>query len=440
MQAMLVLVERILHNIIRFTGNQKSLFLSPLLPAAILQHHSSGSGLSNVILKVKEKFFAFLLFALSYQNKTTTWVLQVKETFFAFLLFVLSYQNNSVEDDATKYLLCFLALCTELLQMAGICRIKTTPSGGIFKQLNLPSMLPPYLVKLPHLRHVDFALNYLSGTIPKEWGSTKLTNISLFVNRISGEIPKELGSITTLTYFAFILLSHWTSLCSPPFFPFFFSDLKSGTLKQTNFLVLFPMNLILSSNKLSGKLRVTFAKFQNLTDFRISDNSFNGEIPSFIQNWKLLQRLEMHASGLEGPTPSNISLLSNLNQLRIGDINGPSQDFPMLRNMTGMAILVLRNCHITGELPIYFWSMKDLNMLDASFNKLVGEIPVAAHVGHLRFLFLTGNMLSGNVPEPVLMDGSSVDLSYNNFMWQEPDQPACRDDLSECKVFHNNYS
>lgn len=71
---------------------------------------------------------------------------------------------------------------------------------SIFKQLNLPSMLPPYLVKLPHLRHVDFALNYLSGTIPKEWGSTKLTNISLFVNRISGEIPKELGSITTLTY------------------------------------------------------------------------------------------------------------------------------------------------------------------------------------------------------------------------------------------------
>ncbi|KAG4398831.1 hypothetical protein GLYMA_08G120302v4 [Glycine max] len=87
----------------------------------------------------------------------------------------------------------------------------------------------------------------------------------------------------------------------------------------------------------------------------------------------------------------------------------------MLRNMTGMAILVLRNCHITGELPIYFWSMKDLNMLDASFNKLVGEIPVAAHVGHLRFLFLTGNMLSGNVPEPVLMDGSSVNLNLNLF-------------------------
>ncbi|KAG4999973.1 hypothetical protein JHK87_021045 [Glycine soja] len=252
MQAMLVLVERILHNIIRS----------------------------------KKHFFSFLLFALSYQNKTTTWVLQVKETFFAFLLFVLSYQNNSVEDDATKYLLCFLALCTELLQMAGICRIQTTPSGGFCTGFRFTE---------------DAHMNLFGLLQDYSWQLVTILCSSLFVNRISGEIPKELGSITTLTY------------------------------------------LILSSNKLSGKLRVTFAKFQNLTD------------------------------------------------LRIGDINGPSQDFPMLRNMTGMAIL------------------------DASFNKLVGEIPVAAHVGHLRFLFLTGNMLSGNVPEPVLMDGSSVNLNLNLF-------------------------
>ncbi|KAH1250855.1 putative LRR receptor-like serine/threonine-protein kinase RFK1 [Glycine max] len=146
--------------------------------------------------------------------------------------------------------------------------------GITFKRLNLPGMLPPYLAKLPNLTQVDFALNYLSGTIPKEWGSTKLTNI------------------------------------------------------------------------------------------RISDNSFNGEIPSFIQNWKSLERL------------------------------------------------VLRNCHITGELPSYFWSMKNLNMLDVSFNKLVGEIPVIdVPVGHLRFLFLTGNMLSGNLPESLLKDGSMTFLT-----------------------------
>ncbi|XP_014630770.1 ATP-binding/protein serine/threonine kinase isoform X2 [Glycine max] len=270
--------------------------------------------------------------------------------------------------------------------------------GITFKRLNLPGMLPPYLAKLPNLTQVDFALNYLSGTIPKEWGSTKLTNISLFVNRIFGEIPKELGSITTLTYLN--LEANQFSGVVPH---------ELGSLSNLK-------TLILSSNKLSGKLPVTFAKLQNLTDFRISDNSFNGEIPSFIQNWKSLERLDMLASGMEGRIPSNISLLSNLNQLKISDINSPSQDFPMLRNMTGMTILVLRNCHITGELPSYFWSMKNLNMLDVSFNKLVGEIPVIdVPVGHLRFLFLTGNMLSGNLPESLLKDGSSLNLNLNLF-------------------------
>lgn len=76
---------------------------------------------------------------------------------------------------------------------------------------------------------------------------------------------------------------------------------------------------------------------------------------------------------------------------RISDINGPSQDFPILSNMTGMIRLyvvfllkviwhilfaiiwfkviqafqfrILRNCNITGEIPSYFWTMKNLDML-----------------------------------------------------------------------------
>ncbi|ESW31491.1 hypothetical protein PHAVU_002G242600 [Phaseolus vulgaris] len=282
-----------------------------------------------------------------------------------------------------------------------------------FKSVNLTGMLPPQLVKLPYLKKVDFSLNYLSGTIPKEWGSTRLTSISLFFNHLSGEIPIELGRITTLTYL---------NLEGNQF---------SGVVPHELGSLIHLENLILTSNKLSGNLPVTLAKLQNLRDFRISDNNFNGEIPSFlIQNWKLLQRLEMIATGLEGPIPSNIYLLSNLTQLKISDINGPSQDFPNLRSMKRIETLILRNCHITGELPSYLWDKQFLIMLDVSFNKLVGKIPDAKHAGHLRFLFLTHNMLSGNIPNSVLMDGSSVDLSYNNFTWQGPDQHACRDDLN----------
>ncbi|KAF3450424.1 hypothetical protein FNV43_RR06505 [Rhamnella rubrinervis] len=242
----------------------------------------------------------------------------------------------------------------------------------VLKGHNLPGMLPPQLVKLPFLQEIDFSYNYLNGTIPGEWASLKLTLISLVVNRLSGEIPEELGDITTLRY------------------------------------------LMLSSNQLTGNLPVSLAGLSNLVEFRINDNNFNGSIPDFIQNWRKLNRLELHASGLEGPIPSNISLLSNLVELRISDIYGPEQKFPMLESITTTILkLVLRNCNISGKIPSYIWMMKNLEVLDLSFNKLVGEIPATISLERVRFLFLTSNLLSGTVPDSILKDGTSVSFDMN---------------------------
>ncbi|XP_072086011.1 probable LRR receptor-like serine/threonine-protein kinase RFK1 isoform X8 [Arachis hypogaea] len=220
------------------------------------------------------------------------------------------------------------------------------------------------MVKLPYLREIDLSLNYLNGTIPKEWASMKLTTIALMANRLSGEIPKELGNITTLVNL----------------------DLEANQLSghvpsQLGNLINLQ-RLVLSSNNLSGTLPETFALLHNLTEFRISDNSFSGKIPSFIQNWKLLQRL------------------------------------------------VLRNCNITGEIPSDIWKMENLKMLDVSFNQLVGEIPTIKPAAPMTFIFLTGNKLTGNVPDSILAAGGNVDLSYNNLTWQGPGQSACQDNLN----------
>ncbi|XP_068323049.1 probable LRR receptor-like serine/threonine-protein kinase RFK1 isoform X1 [Pyrus communis] len=282
----------------------------------------------------------------------------------------------------------------------------------VLKGYSLPGMLPPQLVKLPYLKKIDFALNYLNGTIPKEWGVTQLTLISLLVNRLSGEIPKELGNITTLTYLH--LEANQFSGVVPP---------ELGRLINLG-------TMMLSSNRLTGNLPTTFSGLRNLTDFRINDNNFNGTIPDFILNWKQLQRLEMHASGLQGPIPSNISLLSNLIELRISDINGTEQGFPTFKNTTGLVRLVLRNCNISGEIPPNVWTMQNLEMFDVSFNKLAGEIPASLNLERLRFLFLTGNSMSGSVPDSVFKDGSNIDLSYNNFTWQGPEEPACQGNLN----------
>ncbi|KAF3954517.1 hypothetical protein CMV_020149 [Castanea mollissima] len=69
--------------------------------------------------------------------------------------------------------------------------------------------------------------------------------------------------------------------------------------------------------------------------------------------------------------PSHIHL--QLDMMRISDIDGPNQDIPMLRNMTGIARLVLRNCKISGEIPAYIWTMKNLDMfqIDLSYINLL---------------------------------------------------------------------
>ncbi|XP_074326194.1 putative LRR receptor-like serine/threonine-protein kinase RFK1 isoform X3 [Apium graveolens] len=188
--------------------------------------------------------------------------------------------------------------------------------------------------------------------------------------------------------------------------------------------------LMLSSNQFTGRLPATFAGLKNLTDFRINDNNFSGPIPEFIQNWSLLTRLEMCGSGLEGPIPSNISVLEKLIDLRITDIKSPIQRFPDLSRITGIIRLVLRSCNISGVIPAYLWKMQLVEVVDASFNSLVGEIPDDISGKSLRMVFLTGNMLSGNIPESILKDGYSVDLSYNNFTWQGPEQPTCRSNMN----------
>ncbi|EXC33469.1 putative LRR receptor-like serine/threonine-protein kinase RFK1 [Morus notabilis] len=265
----------------------------------------------------------------------------------------------------------------------------------VLKGYSLPGKLPPQLSKLPYLKEIDFGFNYLNGTIPREWGLTKLTNISILVNRLSGEIPKELSNITTLTYVC--LDANQFSGTIPP---------ELGRLPNLQ-------SLLLSSNQFTGNLPTTFADLENLTDLRMSDNNFSGSIPDFVQNWKQLQRLNMEASGLEGPLPLNISQLTKLEDLRISDMRSPGQNFPMIRSMGSLTRLVLRNCNISGEIPSYFWTMKNQDTVDFSYNKLVGEIPETSDLERMQFLFLTGNMLSGNIPDSLLRDGTSMNLNLN---------------------------
>ncbi|BFG27996.1 hypothetical protein CerSpe_142700 [Prunus speciosa] len=288
------------------------------------------------------------------------------------------------------------------------------------KGQDLAGVLPPSVAKLPYITQVDFNRNYLSGTIPSEWASTKLELLSVSVNNLSGQIPRYLGNITTL-----INLNLETNLFSGTVPP------ELGNLVNLEIF-------ILSANNLTGELPVTFTKLTKLTEFRISSNNFTGRIPDYLENFKQLVKLEIQASGLHGPIPSSISVLSNLTELRFSDLNGEGSKFPNLSNMRGIKDLMLRSCNLYGPIPAYISNKENLKKLDLSFNKLEGNINTSDYenLKNVQNLYLTSNWLTGSVPDWMKSRDSryTTDISYNNF--SESSEPTtCRDTLNLFKSF-----
>uniref|UniRef100_A0A7N0V1L3 non-specific serine/threonine protein kinase n=1 Tax=Kalanchoe fedtschenkoi TaxID=63787 RepID=A0A7N0V1L3_KALFE len=249
---------------------------------------------------------------------------------------------------------------------------------------SLPGVLPPELADLPFIQEIDLCRNYLNGTIPAEWGSTKLVKIALLGNRLSGSIPKEIGNISTLT------------------------------------------TLVLEFNLLSGSLPPELGRLSRLQRMLLTSNNFSGEIPATFAKLMMLEQLFLQGSGLAGPIPSNISHLSNLTDLRITDLDGLEGAFPSLKGLN-LEILILRSCNIGGGLPAYLGRMSNLEVLDLSFNKLTGMIPENfSSLSSTKYIYLTGNSLSGTVPDWMQNSKNKVDLSYNNFVLGNSTTSTCQ--------------
>ncbi|XP_022941233.1 probable leucine-rich repeat receptor-like serine/threonine-protein kinase At3g14840 isoform X3 [Cucurbita moschata] len=277
------------------------------------------------------------------------------------------------------------------------------------KAQSLPGTLPPQIVRLPFLQELDLTRNYLSGSIPPEWGSTNLLKISLLANRLTGPIPEAIGNISSLAELVLEMNQFSGSLPT-----------ELGNLTSLS-------RLLLTSNNFSGELPSSLARITSLTDFRISDNHFTGQIPKFVQNWTALTKIAIQASGLDGPIPSEIGLLTKLTDVRISDLNGDSSPFPPLNTLTKLKTLILRSCNITGVLPDNLDGLTLLKTLDFSFNKITGPIPASFEAfKKVDRIYLTGNLLNGPVPTWMLQEGESIDLSYNKFTLSNSENTGCQ--------------
>ncbi|XP_062093311.1 probable LRR receptor-like serine/threonine-protein kinase At1g07650 [Humulus lupulus] len=290
------------------------------------------------------------------------------------------------------------------------CHIQTITFTG----QDLDGELPSSLWKLPYLKEVNLSWNFLSGSIPREWASTKLERLLISVNNLAGPIPGYLGNITTLTHLDLE------------------SNLFSGTIpSELGQLNLEVLNL--NANNLTGELPMALISLPKLTALRISGNNFTGKMPEF-GNWKQLQKLEIEGSGFNGPISSSLSNLNKLTELRISDLHGESSDFPDLRNMTNLDRLMLRSCNLRGNIPEYIPTLTSLSVLDLSFNKLEGPVPNFENIRALDTMYLTGNLLSGSIPEWINLRDSRYNLfrsssgQKNNSMLSKCLTPCSRGD------------
>ncbi|XP_057796155.1 probable LRR receptor-like serine/threonine-protein kinase At1g07650 [Salvia miltiorrhiza] len=266
------------------------------------------------------------------------------------------------------------------------------------KAQNLTGVVPSEFAKFRHLKHLDLSRNYFNGSIPSQWATLKLADLSLMGNGLSGPFPKVITKMASL-----VNLSLEGNKFSGPI-P---SDI--GQLVNLR-------KLVLSSNAFTGDLPEALAKLTLLTDMRISDNNFTGKIPDFISSWKDVEKLHMQGCSLKGPIPSTISALTSLSDLRISDLKGGESTFPPLNKMKSMKVLILRSCLLHGEIPAYIGDMEKLKNLDLSFNNLTGEIPESFdQLTKIDFMFLTRNRLTGGIPEWILQRNKNADISYNNF-------------------------
>ncbi|XP_033132861.1 probable LRR receptor-like serine/threonine-protein kinase At1g29720 isoform X5 [Brassica rapa] len=248
-----------------------------------------------------------------------------------------------------------------------------------------------------HITELSLVNLTLVGKVPPELAKLRhLRSIGIEGNQFSGTIPDELGNLTKL------------------------------------------VKLDLASNQFTGSLPITLARLVNLEQLWISDNKFSGTIPAYIGKWSRLRKLRfLHASGLKGPFPDAVACLENLIDLRISDTTGINS-FPILSSKV-IETLILRNVGLSGPIPSYIWNLPNLTRLDLSFNKLTGEIQDIQKAPKLKYTYLTGNMLSGNVESAFLINNKpNIDLSYNNFSWSSSCQEKSNINTYRSSILKNN--
>eukprot|EP00897_Mesotaenium_endlicherianum_P002471 jgi/Mesen1/2251/ME000153S01472 len=283
---------------------------------------------------------------------------------------------------------------------------------------NLTGPIPVQLCDLVNLQHLDFQRGHLSGNFPACLGNlTNLNYLSLGLNKLQGAIPVGLCNLTRLG----TLDLSFNSLSGP-------MPSCLGVLANLTYLDL-------GANKLTGDIPSCFKNLTNLAHLSLASNRLGGPVPLQLCTLTRLTELDLSGNNLSGTIPSCLGDLIDLTNLSLDNnkLTGPA---PLqLCNLTSSVILKLDSNSFTWPMPEEICGLRNLGILnlasafDASRN-LTRTIPdCLKSLPYLGSLNLSGNILTGPIPQALCSDGVSLDLSRNLLSGNLPECLANRLEL-----------
>ncbi|KAL8205972.1 hypothetical protein R6Q57_009523 [Mikania cordata] len=177
-----------------------------------------------------------------------------------------------------------------------------TPDIGNLKKLSnlillgcsFNGPLPDSLGSLPQLTYLALNSNGFTGPIPPSMGNlTKLYWFDIADNKLSGSIPVSDGPTPGLDM-----------LVNAKHFHFGKNQLSGPIPSQLFSSKMTLKHVLFEDNKLTGTIPVTLGLVQTLEVLRLDKNLLTGNVPSNINNLTLINQLYLSNNKLDGPLPN----------------------------------------------------------------------------------------------------------------------------------------
>ncbi|XP_062015124.1 receptor-like protein 2 [Rosa rugosa] len=280
---------------------------------------------------------------------------------------------------------------------------------------NLSGILPEDMYNVTTLEQISLPLNSLYGVLSgRILNLTNLAILDLQFNQFSGVLPLHFGKLSKLK----LLLLQINNL--------------RGSLPPSLMNCTSLIELNLGANHFEGDLSMyNFSKLSRLRKLDLLKNQFTGTFPTSLYSCKFLKAIRLAANDIVGQIQPEILSLKSLSFLslalnRLTNITGAIKilmhcksliflslgssfeeeevpaDFGMadFDGFQNLLFLDLSHNEVTGQIPIWLFKLKKLEVLNLNSNKFTGPIPsLLWTLPRLFYVDLGFNLISGEFPK-----------------------------------------